>query len=424
MIVIYTKEVTNRLKYVIDFIFKDYFGIPYRVTTINDFLPNEHIIGYGLKPNQGLFLEANNLLFETNIKQQFIDFGDWKDLKVFFTVNQGNLPFDIFSAIFYLLSRYEEYLPFQSDEHGRFPSHLNILVKNQIEKTPIVELWLLAFKEVLLDNFKDIYFKKQTFSFLSTIDVDHMFSYKGKSFLINFGGLIKRPKEALNRIKVLNGLLNDPFDHFDWLNKTNVKFNIKPIYFLLLSSKGGLNSQTNINSNAFKSKIKELLSQDVDFGLHSSYSFLENKNYLNEINNFKSIILKSPTKTRQHFLRISFPKYFQQLIYLGIFEDYSIGFSDRNGFRSGVSKPHYFFDLISNTSTNLVLFPFCIADHVDRFYLKRNIEIIQNEYLLMFQMLKKINGNAIVLFHNDTFLNDDWKYIYKQIFEIINKIES
>jgi len=40
-----------------------------------------------------------------------------KDFSAFFK-SEGDYPFDIFSAVFYLLSRYEEYLPYKKDMYG------------------------------------------------------------------------------------------------------------------------------------------------------------------------------------------------------------------------------------------------------------------------------------------------------------------
>jgi hypothetical protein len=42
----------------------------------------------------------------------------------------GDLPFDPLAATFYLVSRYEEYLPFIPDEHGRFPAKQSFAFSN------------------------------------------------------------------------------------------------------------------------------------------------------------------------------------------------------------------------------------------------------------------------------------------------------
>ena len=51
----------------------------------------------------------------------------WKGLPVFFqTTSDSDIPFDVFAASFFLVSRYEEYLEFQPDAHGRFPDQIHL----------------------------------------------------------------------------------------------------------------------------------------------------------------------------------------------------------------------------------------------------------------------------------------------------------
>jgi hypothetical protein len=65
----------------------------------------------------------SGLLNEEGIHPQKTDCSEWKKKKIFF-LTAGDMPFDIFAASFYLLSRYEEYLPHEKDQYGRY-SHVN-----------------------------------------------------------------------------------------------------------------------------------------------------------------------------------------------------------------------------------------------------------------------------------------------------------
>ena len=65
------------------------------------------------------FIRPHGLLFETGIREQpLTGLIFWKPA---FFQTSGDFAFDIFAASFYLVSRYEEYLPFQPDSYGRFP---------------------------------------------------------------------------------------------------------------------------------------------------------------------------------------------------------------------------------------------------------------------------------------------------------------
>jgi hypothetical protein len=70
---------------------------------------------------------------ETGIHEQKINCSEWKGKKIFFAT-AGDIPFDIFSAAFYLLSRYEEYLPHELDEYGRYSHTGSIAYKEDFLK--------------------------------------------------------------------------------------------------------------------------------------------------------------------------------------------------------------------------------------------------------------------------------------------------
>src|SRR5205085_3247674 len=87
-----------------------------------------------------LHIQPVDLLFEKNITQQTIECFDWQGLKVFFRTG-GDISFDIIAATFYLISRYEEYLPHAKDEFGRYV-HINSLAfKEHFLHLPLVNLW-------------------------------------------------------------------------------------------------------------------------------------------------------------------------------------------------------------------------------------------------------------------------------------------
>ncbi len=74
---------------------------------------SESKINYSAERISGeeFFIQPHPLIFETGIREQSITCFDFKGRPAFFKTD-GDFPFDIFSAAFYLVSRYEEYLPF------------------------------------------------------------------------------------------------------------------------------------------------------------------------------------------------------------------------------------------------------------------------------------------------------------------------
>jgi hypothetical protein len=120
---LYSHTISSRLQYIADFIGKEIFREPLELTTDKEVFKQstEPKINYSKeKISQGEYwLQPHSLVFEKDIRPQPIKCFDTNRQKVFFRT-EGDCPFDIFAASFYLLSRYEEYLPYQKDMYGRY----------------------------------------------------------------------------------------------------------------------------------------------------------------------------------------------------------------------------------------------------------------------------------------------------------------
>ena len=114
-LLIYVDEVTPRISYTFDHVFLNQLGLTYSLTnSLTDFKKAEtHKFSYSKKKiGSSLFFRSHGLLFDSDIKKLIINPKEFKNTKVFFDIddNASALPFDPFSCIFYMLSRYEEYI--------------------------------------------------------------------------------------------------------------------------------------------------------------------------------------------------------------------------------------------------------------------------------------------------------------------------
>jgi hypothetical protein len=60
---------------------------------------------------------------------------------IFCDNQDSQLGFDVFAAIFWMLSRAEEYGSKQKDQHGRFISVQSLMHTLQSNKIPVVDYW-------------------------------------------------------------------------------------------------------------------------------------------------------------------------------------------------------------------------------------------------------------------------------------------
>ena len=418
MLLVYSDITSSRLQYTCDFIFKEQFGIDYKITIDSESFRNHAgaKINYSNSRMEDAYtIKSQSLLFEQDIKEQTINCVDLNNYKAFFKTSDSDFPFDIFAAIFYLLSRYEEYLPHEKDMYGRFAHENSIAFKEGFLNKPVINIWLNDFSASLKTFFPALTFKINTFAFLPTYDIDIAYSFKHKGFIRNLGGFIKSP--SLERLAVLAGLKKDPFDSFEFMDKLHNEFNLKPVYFFLVATSGSLYDK-NISpySNAMWQLIKRH-AKKYRSGLHPSWR--SNNNFSILLKEKK--ILETAGKmevniSRQHYIKMSMPQTYQELIKAGIEADYSMGYGSINGFRASVASTFYWYDLTTEKTTSLQLYPFCYMD-ANSFY-EQDLDAGQALEELQYYLneCKKVNGFFISIFHNN-FLGTDkqftgWKEMY------------
>jgi hypothetical protein len=348
--------------------------------------------------------------------------------KLFFQVHDKNsaLPFDVFSAVFYLVTRYEEYLPFVKDKHGRFTAHLSLSHQLGLLEKPVVNIWALQIKEILQKKYPDFKFPQKNFRFIPTYDIDSAYAYLQKGLVRTIGGYylsLKKLdfKEIALRTRVLLGLRKDPFDTFDLQISYQKKYNLKPIYFILFARYGTYDKNINIRNRKFKFLIKRIADYGK-IGIHPSYYTIENPELLKtEIENLEKVLNIDIHSSRQHFLRLVLPDTYQNLIDNDIKNDYTMGYAALPGFRAGICEPYNFYNLDLETETKLRIHPFAVMDGTLNDYLKLTPADAIIKIKKLMNEVKKVNGTFISLWHNES-LSDEkrwkgWRKVYETMLE-------
>lgn len=366
------------------------------------------------------------LLFEIAIKEQPVTCFEYNGNTAFFKTTTGDWGFDIFAATFYLLSRYEEYLPHQKDIYGRYAHENALAFKKGFLQQPLINIWVKDFIAAIKNKFPapDYSYKAQytLFRFKPTYDIDIAFSYKHKGWLRNIGGFLKSP--SAERLKVLLGLQKDPFDSFTWLHQLHQQKKLQPIYFFLVAEKNG---QYDKNILPHKDIMWQLVKRHVKIypiGIHPSWQSGDNVELLKaELQYLEEMSEKVITASRQHYIRFNLPDGYQRLVEAGITDDYSMGYGSINGFRASVASSFYWYDLQREKQTSLRIHPFCFME-ANSFY-EQGFTAAQayDELLHYLDACRSVNGTLITIWHNN-FLGTDktfepWKKMYERFIEAV-----
>ena len=417
---IYSEKISSRLKYSLKVIFNSVIKTEFRTTQdLEEFKSyNGAKINYSTEIIEGaISIAPHELLFEKDIFEQDIHLSFWNDLPTFFKTGRKTvIPFDLFAASFYLVSRYEEYLPFLPDVHGRFTPKESLAYQKGFLKWPLVNLWCQKFEELISERHPQWQKSKKTFSYTSTIDVDNIFAYKAKGAFRTLGGIVKDITSGdfhnlKERLLCLLGQKTDPFYTFDFQLGLHNKYNIKSIYFMLFTEFARFDRNISMYHPKMKSTVKHL-GDYTSVGIHPSYQSNSKRELLEkEKATLENYLGKTISRSRQHFLKMTLPNTMRNLANLGIQEEFTMGYARDVGFRASICNAYPFYDLDLEVEMDLIVRPFAFMDMCYINYKNFTPEEAWDEMKEIIAMVKSVDGELMSVWHNRTFseMEENWK---------------
>ena len=432
MLLVYTHKITPRVRYAFKHICTRILGIPVSfTTTIEDFIAHDSLkMSYTKQPLSGeIFIRNHELLFEQGLSDLDINVQEWNGTKCFFSTGEKSaLPFDIFAASFYLLSRYEEYLPHVKDTYGRFTATESLAFKENFLKQPVIDIWAYRLKHILEQKFENFEFPKRTYNIQPIIDVPMAYYFRQKGLLRSLGGAMSdlfnlRLRRLYQRFLVLFGFARDPYDTFKWIINKQKQYRFKFIVFFLIGDYSTYDKNINVNKKKFVTLIKSM-SDYCKVGLKASYFSLENISILKKERKKMEFITNYELEaTRNSFSKINIPVSYRNLVELEIKNDFTMGYLDYSGFRAGTCTPFLFYDLDYETQTPLLINSFHCIDYA---LLKHQSQLDKKQELeRLIRSVKKVDGTFTPVFHNYSFGNEPrWKGFRKLFTQVLESVDE
>lgn len=426
MLLVYTHKITPRLKFTFKHVCKRILGIEVKFTSkVEDFIAHDSLkMSYTKQPlSNELFVRSHYLLFENGISDLDISVQQWDNTKGFFpTGERSDLPFDIFAASFYLLSRYEEYLPHVKDDFGRFTAKESLAYKHRFLNQPVVDIWAYKLRDVLKERFSEFDFPNRSYKIQPVIDVPMAYYFRKKGFLRTIGGTLAdigrfRFKQLYQRYSVLMGFKRDPYDTFKWIITKQKQSQFKFMVLFLIGDFSTYDKNISINKKEFVSLIKSVADY-CNVGIKASYFALEDISILKkEKLKMETIVNRDLKGVRHSFSKLNLPQSYRNLVELEIHQDFTMGYIDTLGFRAGTCTPFQYYDLDFEVQTPLQINPYHCLDFA---LLKYQSELDKKEHLLkLIKEVKEVNGTFTPVFHNYTFSNIDRWNGYRSLFSLI-----
>jgi hypothetical protein len=418
MVKIFVEQISERLIYTLDFVFKER-GLTYELT--ND--PEGFKAHQGPKLNYSerfidevLQLLPSTLLFDEEILIYEIHSGRFEEADCL----TFNRVIDPLASIFYVLSRMEEYTSTLEDEHGRFPAKASVLSRYGWINHAVCDRWAVEFLRFLSRN-EILKFRNYAGEarICPTFDIDNVYAYQWKDgvrkWMSTVRDFIKGDKIRLNeRNQVLKGARIDPYDTFDYmLSIAESGFSVT--IFWLLGDYAKYDRNVSFRDLRHQRLIRKM-SLKTTVGIHPSYKSNSFEYQITaEKQRLEQILNKEVNHSRQHFLKMKLPQTYRALLSSGITNDYTMGYAEVPGFRAGTARSIHWFDLQKNEKTDLVLHPFVYMDGTLNEYLNLSVPQAKEKIEELYREVKKFGGDFRFIWHNETIGNyghwNGWKEV-------------
>lgn len=422
MLLIYTPKLTPRISYIFKHICIRILGIEVSFTSaIEEFISQPtYKLSYAKQPlGNELFIQSHGFLNQQGFDSEPVTVKPWGKTFCFFSSgSKSSLPFDIFAASFYMLSRYEEYLPHVKDASGRFMAQESLAYKEGFLHQPVVDIWAHNFKKVLEEVFPELVFVKKKPVVHTLIEASQPYAYSQKGFLRTSVGYLQdilkfKYRNIFQRSQVLLGLRRDPYDSFRWfINRAKRNSQKLTVFFMLGDSK---NFDENINTH--RQQFMLLIKFVADYkeaGLIFSHDALANYNLLKkEKLQMEEITNRAVKNSINAEFVVNLPEIYRNLVELEIKKDFTMVYRDIVGFRAGTCTPFLFYDLDFEVKTPLTIHP--VAMTTFAFEKKYEEEIIKTVKATM-KEVKAVNGYFTMLFSNTDFYQSDRNNVWRTIF--------
>ncbi|UGU17116.1 polysaccharide deacetylase family protein [Sinomicrobium kalidii] len=363
-------------------------------------------ITYTRQPLQNeFFIRSHDILFEQGITNIEISVQPWDDIPCFFPIgDKGSIPFDIFAASFYLLTRYEEYLPHVKDEHGRYPAKESLAWEHGFLEIPVVDCWVRKLAVALGKRFPEENFGKRKANYISVIDIAAAYAYRKKGIIRTLAGTALdltglRFNKVLERYLVLLGFKKDPYDYFDWLIEKHKTYGTDAVFFFLLGDYSAFDKNIPYNKGSFRTLIKSVADYHIVSLMMSYYAVNDPAQLKKERRRLIDIINRPVKRARARYNRLLVPETYKASVEAEFNEDYTMGYSSFPGFRAGTCTPFYFYDISYEIQLPLKVNSFCIQDSALLAF--DDEREVREKMLELYGRVQEVGGDFVAVFSNE-----------------------
>ena len=337
---------------------------------------------------------------------------------------------DIISSTFYFLSCWQEYVVEDSiTPENRYDFKQSIQYKLNIAEIPVVDYYCNIFKHCLREN--NFPFSSDDNPRSSVLSISHdidYFDFWTKEHLYsiykyNIKRLFFDPFRAIYKLGghfITKQFFYRADKELKKILSKEEKLNVTSTSFLLTKSDNEDKRQEYFENKAILAQLKDIY-KGKSVGLHGSMKASIDEDLLYEQKNIFQSADFEIKGYRNHYLCINYQKSFALLEKAGFIYDATLGFWEHIGYRAGISKPFFPFNIKENRAFKILEIPLCVMD-VSLFSSKAmnlNYRQAKKKMFDLIDKAKKHNTHISILWHNYSFDFIDYPFWGKLYWDII-----
>ena len=355
-------------------------------------------------------------------------------------LTNSKFELDVFGSLFFLISRYEEAVIPDRDEHDRFPAASSVMgqagLLGRAVGNEYIEILWAAMKRL----WPGLGRKKRSFRVLPSHDIDHPSAYWRRSLkrsvrVLGRGTLsgrwlspFKQFTESIAYPRL--GWRNDPYDTIDALmDLSEEKGLTSAFYYIPEATHPRFDPGMPITHPQVEAQWKRIRERGHEIGVHPGYSSVDQPERI--VSDAKLIrarmeamgIEQDYLGGRQHYLRWKTPETARAWSEAGLDYDSTLGFAEQPGFRCGICYEFPMFDVVKRCTLGIRQRPLVLMECsvMDERYMGYGANEKSLNYMLNLKReCQKYNGDFTVLWHNQRFIERDEKSTYSNLLAPLN----
>ncbi|WGF87853.1 polysaccharide deacetylase family protein [Marinivivus vitaminiproducens] len=345
------------------------------------------------------------------------------------------LGLDVFGAIFFMLSRYEEWIVQTRDSHARFPATASVAYRAGFLHRPLANEYLEILWTLLRRLWPQIARRRHAFAVRLTCDVDRPFGAVGKSWPQVFRGAlcdlaIRRSPGLMVRRLALRATgcdreddeRKDPNNTFGFIMKTSERHGFtSTFYFMTGQSNPRFDDGYPIRAPRLRRLLRRIHDGGHEIGLHPSYeTFRDGTRIQKELSDLLGALEQEGIRldrcgARQHYLRFDATQTWRHYEAAGLAYDATMSFADHAGFRCGTCYDFQLFDLAARKPLALREQPLIAMEISLLDYQRLSPDEARDAIAGLAGNCRKFSGTFSLLWHNTELRTTGQQRYYESI---------